>query len=277
MWMESIRLSRVAACCALRRAAAGELPAHARSLRLAVGAAVAGDQPSPSAPTSASSRSTTRSTSPSRAAAFDYICGGRLIFGDGTGWIEDEAEVFGYRFGKRLGRTLRTWMRAIKVLWTEDGAGYSGEDASAPCRALQSGSRCRGRTCRSWWARGTTRPTTPGSCAASPASPTAGCRRSDAGDGRHQLAMLRDFCDEEGTDYNRLGISLIVPATSASAWASCRPGGPRPTTTCWSMPWTSSPSTASGVWSVPPSWLADMGKTLGVQIPRRGTLGFARR
>ena len=26
--------------------------------------------------------------------------------------------------------------------------------------------------------------------------------------------MLRDFCDEEGTDYNRLDISLIVPAIS---------------------------------------------------------------
>lgn len=48
-------------------------------------------------------------------ATLDQISGGRLIFGFGTGWIEEEAEIFGYRFDKRLGVTL-DMMRALKVL-----------------------------------------------------------------------------------------------------------------------------------------------------------------
>ena len=36
-------------------------------------------------------------------ATLDRVSNGRLIFAYGTGWIEEEAEVFGYRFDQRLG------------------------------------------------------------------------------------------------------------------------------------------------------------------------------
>lgn len=146
-------------------------------------------------------------------ATLDHICGGRLIFGYGTGWIEDEAEVFGYRFDKRLGRTL-DMMRAIKVLWTEDGAGYSGEYVSFPPV------HCNPKPLQ--------RPHVPilvGSGNDKTDNTRVLRRVARTADGwvpsfltpammRDQLAMLRDFCDEEGTDYDRLDISLIVPAIS---------------------------------------------------------------
>ena len=145
-------------------------------------------------------------------ATLDRISGGRVIFTYGTGWIEDEAPVFGYPFNKRLGRTL-DFMRAVQTLWTEDEASYSGEHVSFPpvyCnpKPLQkklpvligSGNdktenskvlRRVARTADGWLPS-----------FLSPAQM------------RVQLAMLRGFCEEEGTDFDRLDISLIIPAIS---------------------------------------------------------------
>lgn len=146
-------------------------------------------------------------------ATLDRISGGRLIFGFGTGWIEEEAEIFGYRFDKRLGRTL-DFMRALKVLWTEEEAAYSGNYVSFPplhCnpKPLQkphvpilvgSGNdktdntailRRVARMAQGWLPS-----------FLSPAQM------------KEQLAVLRGFCEEEGRDFAALDISLIVPAIS---------------------------------------------------------------
>jgi probable F420-dependent oxidoreductase len=145
-------------------------------------------------------------------ATLDRISGGRVIFAYGTGWIEDEAPVFGYPFNKRLGRTL-DFMRAVETLWREDEAAYSGGHVSFPpvyCnpKPLQkklpvligSGNdktenskvlRRVARTADGWLPS-----------FLSPAQM------------REQLALLRGFCEEEGTDFERLDISLIVPAIS---------------------------------------------------------------
>ena len=40
-------------------------------------------------------------------ATLDRISGGRVIFAFGTGWVEDEAAVWGYPFNKRLGRQVQ--------------------------------------------------------------------------------------------------------------------------------------------------------------------------
>ena len=64
-------------------------------------------------------------------ATLDRISGGRVIFAYGTGWIEEEAPIFGYPFDKRLGRTL-DFMRAVETLWREDEASYEGEHVSFP-------------------------------------------------------------------------------------------------------------------------------------------------
>lgn len=145
-------------------------------------------------------------------ATLDRISGGRVSFAYGTGWIEDEASVFGYRFDKRLGRTL-DFMRAVQALWSEGDLGYEGEHVSFPpvhCypKPLQkklpvlvgSGNdktdnrkvlRRVARTADGWLPS-----------FLSPAQM------------REQLGMLRGFCEEEGRDFDALDISLIVPAIS---------------------------------------------------------------
>jgi probable F420-dependent oxidoreductase len=146
-------------------------------------------------------------------ATLDHITGGRLIFAYGTGWIEDEAGVFGYRFDKRLGRTL-DFMRAIKALWTEEEASYAGEYVSFPPI------HCNPKPLQ--------KPHIPilvGSGNDKTANSKVLRRVARTADGwlpsfltpammREQLAELRGYCQEEGTDFDRLDISLIVPAIS---------------------------------------------------------------
>jgi probable F420-dependent oxidoreductase len=146
-------------------------------------------------------------------ATLDHIAGGRLSFAYGTGWIEDEAAVFGYRFDKRLGRTL-DFMRAIKLLWTEDEASYSGEYVSFPPI------HCNPKPLQ--------KPHIPilvGSGNDKTQNSKVLRRVARSADGwlpsfltpammREQLAELRGYCAEEGTDFDRLDISLIVPAIS---------------------------------------------------------------
>jgi probable F420-dependent oxidoreductase len=146
-------------------------------------------------------------------ATLDRISGGRVTFGWGTGWVEDEAAVFGYRFDKRLGRGL-DFMRAVKALWTQDEASHAGEHVSFPpvyCypKPLQ-------------------RPHVPVLIGSGndKTDNTAVLRRvARTADGwlpsflspaqmREQLGLLRGFCADEGTDFDRLDISLIVPAIS---------------------------------------------------------------
>jgi probable F420-dependent oxidoreductase len=146
-------------------------------------------------------------------ATLDRISGGRVIFAYGTGWVEDEAAVFGYRFDKRLGRTL-DFMRAVKTLWTEEEASHAGEHVSFP--PLHS------------YPKPLQKPHVPiliGSGNDKTDNRRVLKRVAETADGwlpsfltpaqmREQLATLRGFCEEAGTDFDRLDISLIVPAIS---------------------------------------------------------------
>lgn len=146
-------------------------------------------------------------------ATLDQISRGRLIFGFGTGWIEDEAEIFGYRFDKRLGVTL-DYMRALKVLWTEEEASYSGDYISFPPL------HCNPKPFR--------KPHVPilvGSGNDKTDNSAVLRRVARMGDGwlpsflspqqaKEQLQQLRGYCDEEGRDFKAMDISLIVPAIS---------------------------------------------------------------
>lgn len=145
-------------------------------------------------------------------ATLDRISGGRVVFAYGTGWIEEEAPVFGYRFDKRLGRTL-DFMRAVETLWREDEAAYAGEHVSFPpvyCypKPLQK-----------------KLPVLVGSGNDKTDNTKILRRVARSADGwlpsflspaqmREQLAVLRGFCEEEGRDFDALDISLIVPAIS---------------------------------------------------------------
>lgn len=146
-------------------------------------------------------------------ATLDRIAGGRLIFAYGTGWIEDEAAVFGYPFNKRLGRAL-DFMRAMKVLWTEEEASYSGEYVSFPPI------HCNPKPLQ--------KPHVPvlvGSGNDKTENTRVLRRVAAIADGwlpsflspaamKQQLGQLREYCDEAGRDFDALDISLIVPAIS---------------------------------------------------------------
>lgn len=146
-------------------------------------------------------------------ATLDRISNGRLIFGFGTGWIEDEAEVFGYRFDKRLGVTL-DYIRALKILWTEEEASYSGEYISFPPI------HCNPKPVQ--------KPHVPilvGSGNDKTDNTKVLRRVARMADGwlpsflspaqaKEQIQQLREFCEEEGRNFEALDISLIVPAIS---------------------------------------------------------------
>lgn len=146
-------------------------------------------------------------------ATLDQISKGRLIFGFGSGWIEDEAPVFGYPFDKRLGITL-DYMKALKVLWTEEEAEYSGDYISFPPI------HCNPKPFQ--------KPHVPilvGSGNDKTDNTAVLKRVARMGDGwlpsflspaqaKAQLEELRGYCDQEGRDFAKLDISLIVPAIS---------------------------------------------------------------
>jgi probable F420-dependent oxidoreductase len=146
-------------------------------------------------------------------ATLDRIAGGRLSFGYGTGWIEEEAEVFGYRFDKRLGVTL-DFVRALKALWTQETPEYAGEYIAFPPL------HCNPKPLQ--------HPHVPlliGSGNDRTDNTRVLRRVARSADGwlpsflspaqmREQLGVLREFCDEEGRDFAALDISLVLPAIS---------------------------------------------------------------
>lgn len=62
------------------------------------------------------------------AATLQYLSSGRLVFGIGAGWKEDEYHAYGYDFpsnGVRVDQ-LDEALQIIKLLWTEPGATFHG-------------------------------------------------------------------------------------------------------------------------------------------------------
>jgi probable F420-dependent oxidoreductase len=59
-------------------------------------------------------------------ASLDLLSGGRFLFGIGAGWLREETEVMGSRFGTRWKRT-REGIEAMRALWTKGTASYEGE------------------------------------------------------------------------------------------------------------------------------------------------------
>lgn len=62
-------------------------------------------------------------------ASIDHLSNGRLLFGVGVGWNEDEMEHHGVDPSKRRA-IARERVLAIKELWTEDAASFDGEYVS---------------------------------------------------------------------------------------------------------------------------------------------------
>ena len=59
-------------------------------------------------------------------ATLDHYSNGRFLFGIGGGWSKEEMENHGYPFERRW-KLLRERVEAMKTIWTEEEANYSGE------------------------------------------------------------------------------------------------------------------------------------------------------
>jgi probable F420-dependent oxidoreductase len=64
-------------------------------------------------------------------ATLDRVSKGRVILGVGNGWIEEEAQILGYPFNKKVAKT-NEHIAALKALWTENEASFSGEFVNFP-------------------------------------------------------------------------------------------------------------------------------------------------
>ena len=58
-------------------------------------------------------------------ATADYLSGGRVIFGVGVGWMEEEFQLLGESFHDR-GRRMDEYLRLMHVLWTEAHPHFEG-------------------------------------------------------------------------------------------------------------------------------------------------------
>ncbi len=62
-------------------------------------------------------------------ASLDLLSGGRTILGAGLGWLREEAEAVGTDFSNR-GKRMDEYIEAMRVLWRDRIASYSGEYVS---------------------------------------------------------------------------------------------------------------------------------------------------
>lgn len=145
-------------------------------------------------------------------ASLDHVSGGRILFGAGAGWIEEEAQVFGFPLGERWARTMEN-LRVIRKLWTEDPAGYEGEfvrfdpihcfpkPLQQPHIPILIGSGGPGMN-NSYSLRRV----------AELADGWIPCFLSPA-EMASELAVLRGFCEENGQDFDAMDISIVIPAS----------------------------------------------------------------
>jgi probable F420-dependent oxidoreductase len=62
-------------------------------------------------------------------ASLDVLCDGRLTLGVGVGWSREEFEALGVPFARR-GERATEYLRAIRTLWRDDVASFTGEFVS---------------------------------------------------------------------------------------------------------------------------------------------------
>ena len=147
------------------------------------------------------------------AATLDRLSGGRLIMGTGYGWIREESEIFGVPFEDRVRKSSEV-IRALKTIWSEETPSFAGEFVRFPPL------HCNPK------------PVRPGGIPLLIGSGMPGIdngralrRVAEIADGwlpmmlspeqaRDDLARLRQLCAESGRDFDRLDITIVVPAIS---------------------------------------------------------------
>jgi probable F420-dependent oxidoreductase len=146
-------------------------------------------------------------------ACLDQVSKGRVMFGVGSGWIEEEPAIFGYAFKDKVRRTYEC-VRALKTIWTEETPSFAGEFVNFP--KVYS------------YPKPYQKPHPPiliGAGNHNTDNRHALRRVVELGDGwvpaflspqqmRDQLGELKALCKEHGRDFAALDITLIVPAIS---------------------------------------------------------------
>jgi probable F420-dependent oxidoreductase len=64
-------------------------------------------------------------------ASLDVLSQGRVLFGIGIGWLEEEFQAVGMPFRDRAART-REWVNMLRTLWTEETPHFQGQFHSFP-------------------------------------------------------------------------------------------------------------------------------------------------
>lgn len=149
-------------------------------------------------------------------ASLDRISNGRLLFGAGAGWIEEEATAMGYPLKERWSRTMEH-LRVVKRLWTEDPVGFDGQYVRFdPIHLFPKPLR---------------QPHPPifiGSGGPGLNNIYALRRVAELADGwipcflspsqmADELATLRDLCEDHGRRFEDLEISIVLPASQLGA------------------------------------------------------------
>lgn len=149
-------------------------------------------------------------------ASLDRLSGGRLLFGAGAGWIEEEAIALGYPLAERWTRTVEH-LRVLKRLWTEDPVGFQGQfirfdpihlfpkPLQKPHPPILIGSG--GPGLNNIYALRRVAELADGwiPCFLSPDQMAA------------ELVILRDLCEECGRSFEELEISIVLPASQFGA------------------------------------------------------------
>jgi len=60
-------------------------------------------------------------------ASLDFLSQGRVIFGVGAGWMEEEFKALGYDYYKRRGAVTDEQIKIIRKVWTEETTSFEGE------------------------------------------------------------------------------------------------------------------------------------------------------
>jgi probable F420-dependent oxidoreductase len=138
-----------------------------------------------------------------QAATLDHFSGGRLLLGVGSGWLQEELEVMGADYARRLAQT-REYCEAMRALWHDPEQPFEGEWVRFPQVKLNP------------------RPAQPGGPKIHLGSwgPRAARRVAEWADGwlpmlvspeelAVQLGRLREECDKRGRDADAIEITLF--------------------------------------------------------------------
>lgn len=145
-------------------------------------------------------------------ATIDVVSGGRVIFGAGIGWMEEEFRLLGVPFSERAGRT-REYVALMKEVWTKETPRFNGKfvridyDLYVAPKPLQ-------KPHPPIWVGGESTPALK--------------RVVEFGDGWHigpvsleeikpRFAELRTLMDRAGRDYTKLEITSMVDNRLLSA------------------------------------------------------------